>query len=338
MVHKVYIHPENISFEIKPSQTVLEAAIAAGINIPFGCRNGGCGSCKGKVISGEVFCEEYQQSAMTHEEKTNGSTLCCQCYVSSDVHLEIKLNKANDPMHESKITPVRVESLTKLNHDVMKMLLKLPGNNTLKFTAGQYLEFIMADGSRRAFSIASAPYQELIELHLRLIDGGKFTKFVFEEMQEKSIHRIEAPIGQFYLRESEKPIIFISGGTGFAPIKSVIEDMIHHNNKRTIYLYQGVRSQKDLYMDDLCLTWQKEHENIHYIPVFSEPEKNDNQDIRTGFVHQAVVDDFESFEGYQAYSCGAPVVVQTAFKALVEKGLYEEEFFADAFTFAPPKK
>ena len=114
--------------------------------------------------------------------------------------------------------------------------------------------------------------------------------------------------------------------------------MIHHNNKRTIYLYQGVRSQKDLYMDELCLTWQKEHENIHYIPVFSEPEKNDNQDIRTGFVHQAVVDDFESFEGYQAYSCGAPVVVQTAFKALVEKGLYEEEFFADAFTFAPPKK
>ncbi len=337
MSHKVFIQSESISFDIKPSQTILEAAIAAGINIPFGCRNGGCGSCKGKVLSGEVFCEEYQQSAMTDEEKANGSTLCCQSYVSSDVRLEIKLNKANDPLHESKITPVRVEALTKLSHDVMKMLLKLPGNSTLKFTAGQYLEFIMADGSRRAFSIASPPHQELIELHLRLIDGGKFTNFVFEEMQEKSIHRIEAPIGQFYLRDSEKPIIFISGGTGFAPIKSVIEDMIHRDIKRTTYLYQGVRAEKDLYMHELCLGWQKEHQHIHYIPVFSEPEKTDNQYIRTGLVHQAVLDDFQSFENYQAYSCGAPIVVQTAFNALVEKGLLEDEFFADAFTFAPPK-
>lgn len=338
MKYKVTIQSANVSFDIEPSQTILEASVIAGINIPFGCRNGGCGSCKGKVITGEVFCEDYQQSAMTDAEKENGFTLCCQSYVSSDVELDIKLNKLNENLPEPKITPVRVESLSRLNHDVMKMILKLPGNNSLEFIAGQYLEFVMTDGSRRAFSIASPPHEDLLELHLRLIEGGKFTNFVFQEMQEKSIHRIEAPIGQFFLRESKKPIIFIAGGTGFAPIKSVIEDMFFKSIRRTIYLYQGVRSEQDLYMDKLCSGWSNTYDQLSYIPVFSEPNEKDNLKVRTGFVHEAVIKDFKSFENFQVYSCGPPILIETAFKALSERGLPDEEFFADVFSFAPPKK
>ena len=338
MKHRVTILSSNVSFDIEPSQTILEASLLAGINIPFGCRNGGCGSCKAKIISGKVFCEEYQQNAMTDEEKSNGYTLCCKSYVSSNIELDIKINKFDNNLPEPKITPARVEALLKLNHDVMKMILRLPGNKGLTFLAGQYLEFIMADGSRRAYSIASPPHEDLLELHLRLIDGGKFTNFVFKEMQEKSIHRIEAPIGQFFLRESKKPIIFIAGGTGFAPIKSVIEDMFHKGNKRTIYLYQGVRSEKDLYMHKLCLEWKEAYEQFNYIPVFSEPNKKDNVGIRTGLVHEAVLNDFESFENFQVYSCGPPILIETAYSTLLAKGLFEDDFFADAFTFAPQKK
>ena len=246
------------------------------------------------------------------------------------------MSKIDSEIPQPKITPVRVEALERLNHDVMRMLLKLPGDEKLNFIAGQYIEFIMADGSRRAFSIASPPHAPLIELHLRLIDGGKFTHYVFEEMQEKSIHRIEGPIGQFFLRDSEKPIIFVSGGTGFAPIKSVIEDMFEKGNEREIYLYQGVRQLEDLYMDELCRSWSQKYINFNYIPVFSELEK-EPENFRTGFVHQAVLDDFDSIGDYQVYCCGAPILVETTFNDFVKNGLPEDEFFADAFSFAPPK-
>lgn len=337
MSHKITIQPDGAIFDLKSSQTILEGAIAAGITIPYGCRNGACGSCKAKVLSGKVHCEEFQQSAMTDDEQENGWTLCCKAYATEDVTIEARISKTDSDIPQSKITPVRVEALEKLNHDVMRMYLKLPGNEKLNFIAGQYIEFIMADGSRRAFSIASPPHAPLIELHLRLIEGGKFTHFVFEEMQEKSIHRIEGPIGQFFLRESEKPIIFVSGGTGFAPIKSVIEDMFEKGNQRTIYLYQGVRKFEDLYMDELCQSWNQKYSNFNYIPVFSEIEENHNN-LRTGFVHQAVIDDFQLLADYQVYCCGAPILVETAFNDFVKNGLPEAEFFADAFSFSPPKQ
>ena len=337
MSHKITIQPDNISFELRPSQTILEGAISEGINIPYGCRNGSCGSCKAKILSGKVICEDFQESAMTEQEKNDGWTLCCQAYVTEDVSIETRISQIDSDIPQPKITPVRVESLEKLNHDVMRMLLKLPGDEKLDFIAGQYIEFIMSDGSRRAFSIASPPHEPLIELHLRLIEGGKFTHFVFEEMKEKSIHRIEGPIGQFFLRQSEKPIIFVSGGTGFAPIKSVIEDMFKKGNKRTVYLYQGVRTLEDLYMDDLCRFWEKSYDNFKYIPVFSEL-KNTKNNLRTGLVHKAVIDDFNQLDPYQVYCCGAPILVETAYNDFVKYGLPDDEFFADAFSFAPPKK
>ena len=332
--YKIKIQSSGLEFHVKPSQTILEGAIASGITLPYGCQDGACGSCKGKVISGKYFLNEYQSSALTDSDIKAGNTLYCKSMAQEDLVIEPNIPEVYD-QYSPKVLPVKVESLTRLNHDVMQMFLKLPAKETFRFKAGQYIEFIMGDGSRRAFSMANAPLDSMIELHLRLIEGGKFTSFVFNEMKEKSIHRIEGPIGQFYLRDSEKPIIFIAGGTGFAPIKSIIEDMIANKNKRKIYLYRGVRSEKDFYMNELVNDWIKKLEGLTYIPVV---EDGLSEDARSGYVHHAVLEDFKNLNDIQVYCCGAPGLVENAFKDLTKSGLPSEQFFADAFTFAPKKK
>lgn len=332
--YKIKIQSSGLEFYVKPSQTILEGAIASGITLPYGCQDGACGSCKGKVISGKYFLNEYQSSALTDSDIKAGNTLYCKSMAQEDLVIEPNIPEVYD-QYSPKVLPVKVESLTRLNHDVMQMFLKLPAKETFRFKAGQYIEFIMGDGSRRAFSMANAPLDSMIELHLRLIEGGKFTSFVFNEMKEKSIHRIEGPIGQFYLRDSEKPIIFIAGGTGFAPIKSIIEDMIANKNKRKIYLYRGVRSEKDFYMNELVNDWIKKLEGLTYIPVV---EDGLSEDARSGYVHHAVLEDFKNLNDIQVYCCGAPGLVENAFKDLTKSGLPDDQFFADAFTFAPKKK
>ena len=332
--YKIKIKSSGLEFNVKPSQTILEGAIASGITLPYGCQDGACGSCKGKVISGKYFLNEYQSSALTDSDIKAGNTLYCKSMAQEDLVIEPNIPEVYD-QYSPKVVPVKVESLTRLNHDVMQMFLKLPAKETFRFKAGQYIEFIMGDGSRRAFSMANAPLDSMIELHLRLIEGGKFTSFVFNEMKEKSIHRIEGPIGQFYLRDSEKPIIFIAGGTGFAPIKSIIEDMIANKNKRKIYLYRGVRSEKDFYMNELVNDWIKKLEGLKYIPVV---EDGLSEDARSGYVHHAVLEDFKNLNDIQVYCCGAPGLVENAFKDLTKSGLPDDQFFADAFTFAPKKK
>ena len=336
MSYTVTLESSGKTFQAKPSQTILEAAADAGITIPYGCRSGMCGACKGQLLSGDVMLEDYQESALTEKEKSGGLILCCKALATENITIDIRESEG-DEVIKSKVTPVRVESLEKLNKDVIKMMLKLPGEERLKFKAGQYIEFIMGDNSRRAFSLANPPHEDLLELHLRLIEGGKFTQFVFNEMQEKSIHRIEAPIGQFYLRESEKPIIFVAGGTGFAPIKSIIEDMIFNNIKRPIFLYRGVGKFDDLYMHNLSSEWANTIDEFRYIAV-SQAELENSDQLRIGLVHEAVLEDFQTFDNIQVYCCGAPGLVQTAFESFVKKGLPEDQFFADAFTFAPPKK
>ena len=195
----------------------------------------------------------------------------------------------------------------------------------------------MDDDSRRAFSLANPPHKNLLELHLKLIKGGKFTQFVFEKMQEKSIHRIEIPIGEFYLRDSDKPIIFVAGGTGFAPIKSIIEDMIFMKIKRPTYLYRGVNKFEDLYMNNLSFEWAKENNDFTYIPV-SENKSEYSKQLRIGLVHEAVLEDFSTLKNVQVYCCGTPGLVKTAFESFIKKGLPENDFFADGFPFDKIKK
>ncbi len=339
MSYTIRLLPSGHAFQAKSSQTIVEAAIDAGVHLPYGCRNGACGACKGKVVLGKVHLEDYQSSVISEDEIRNGMTLFCKAIALENLTIEIKELVITNNIRP-KIFPVRVESLEALTHDVMLMKLKLPSTDKLQFVAGQYLEFLLKDGKRRAFSIASPSYESsLLEIHLRLIPGGEFTEYVFKEMKEKSILRVEGPFGNFFLRDdSTKPIIFVAGGTGFAPIKGMIEESIEKKLTRPIKLYRGARVLEDLYMDALCKKWANEFKHIEYIPVLSESLTEDTWQGRTGLVHEAVLEDFVNLNDYQLYCCGAPQMVEVAHKAFIAQGLPEDEFYSDAFTFATPIK
>lgn len=335
-MNRVLIENSGHTFDVRPSQTVLEAAIEAGINLPYGCRNGACGACKGKVLTGKVMHDDFQGNALTDAELAAGLALFCCARPLEDLVIECRQIDMVQGI-KPRILPVRVQHKEQLGEDVMVLHLQLPGTEQLIFMAGQYVEFMLKDGRRRAFSIANAPHEQgFIELHIRKIAGGHFTEQVFNEMPLKTILRIEAPLGSFFLREqNDKPIIMVAGGTGFAPVKGMIEHMIFNQIQRPVYLYRGARQVSDLYMDDLCQRWAQFMPNIQYMPVISDGNHGDNWDGRRGLVHQAVLEDHADLSGFEAYVCGAPGMVDIAKQTFVERGLPEEEFYSDAFTFAP---
>lgn len=335
MSFQVTIQPSGHRFSVSGDETVLSAALEAGYNLPYGCRNGACGACKGQVLQGTVDPGHYQPHALSAQEIAAGKVLFCCARPISDIVIECREVSAAAGF-KPRILPCRVEMLEHVAHDVMVMRLKLPSNERLQFAAGQYIEFLLKEGGRRAFSLANAPHDDtLLELHLRLIPGGRFTEYVFNEMKEKTILRFEGPLGSFFLREdSDKPIIFVAGGTGFAPVKGIIEHALHHRMRRSMVLYRGVHALRDLYMNELPLRWQAEH-GIGYVPVLSDPRPEDAWQGRTGLVHQAVLQDIPDLSGYQVYCCGAPAMVEAAHRDFVAAGLPPEEFFSDAFTYAP---
>lgn len=335
-MNKVTIKNSGHSFDVRPSQTVLQAAIDAGINLPYGCRNGACGSCKAKLISGKVMHNDYQGSAMSDAELAAGNALLCCAMALEDLTIECR-EVGGLAGIKPRILPARVAKKEQLAHDVVALHLQLPASERLQFKAGQYIEFILKDGKRRAFSIANAQHDaEFLQLHIRVIPGGVFSEYVANELVEKAILRIEAPFGTFFLREdSNKPIILVAGGTGFAPVKGIIEHMLFNNIQRDIILYRGARQVQDLYMHELCEKWAEFTPHLTYIPVISEPQ-GDTWQGRVGLVHEAVLADIEDLAGYQAYVCGAPGMCEAAHASFVQQGLLADDFFSDAFTFANP--
>ncbi len=337
MSYQVTIKPSNHVYQVHAYDSILNGAIQAGFNLPYGCRNGACGACKGKVLEGTVAHGEHQANALTEAEIAAGMALFCCALAQSDLTIECREVTSTGSIRP-RIMPARVQSKTQASHDVMVLKLKLPSNERMQFMAGQYIEFLLKEGKRRAFSLANAPHDdEFLELHLRLVPNGQFTQYVFNEMQEKAILRLEGPFGSFYLREdSTKPIVFVAGGTGFAPIKGIIEHMLHQQMTRPIQLYWGARSKQDLYMAELAQLWAEQHAHVQFIPVLSEPLTQDAWQGRTGLVHQAVLDDHADLSAYQVYCCGAPAMVDIAHAEFQSHGLPADEFFSDAFTFANP--
>ena len=339
MTFKITLQPSGHGFDVPPGEAILQAALDAGYNLPYGCRNGACGACKGKVIAGEVDFGGAGEHALTAAERAAGMALFCCAMPRSDLVLEVKeVGLVRDiPV---KIMPCRVQHMEKLADDVMLLTLKLPTNERLQFLAGQYIEFLLKDGKRRAFSLANAPHDDdLLQLHVRLIPGGTFTDYVFHAMKEKEILRFEGPHGSFFLREdSAKPIIFLAGGTGFAPIKAIVEHALHNRIARPMTLYWGARNKIGLYMPGLPARWAAEHDHVSYVPVLSEPEATDAWTGRTGLVHQAALADLAEsggdLSGFQVYACGAPAMIDAAKRDFVARGLPEDEFFADIFSFA----
>ncbi len=338
---QVHVLPSGRSFTVNPAEAMLAAGIRQGIGLPYGCKDGACGSCKCKKISGMVVHGPHQSKALSDEEEANGFVLTCCGVPHSDVVLESR-QVTEAGANPIKRMPSRLTLLEKKSPDVMRVYLQLPANDTFVYFAGQYIEFILRDGARRNYSMAGAPHGLVksdtvpaapLELHIRHIPGGKFTDHVFGAMKEKEILRIEGPFGSFYLREdSPKPIIFLASGTGFAPIKAIIEHMQHKGIQRPATLYWGGRRPTDLYLEDWVQAKLAEMPNLRYVPVISNALPEDQWTGRTGFVHAAVLQDFADLSRHQVYACGAPIVVDSAKAAYLSDGkLPEDEFFADSF-------
>jgi CDP-4-dehydro-6-deoxyglucose reductase len=336
MTVQINIRPSDHAFACEAGETVLQAAMRADLMIPYGCRNGACGTCKGRILEGTVDFGPHQPSTLSEDEKRRGLALFCVARPRSDLVIEVReVRRAGDI--QIKRLPCRIESIEKPAADVAIVRLKLPSNERLQYLAGQYVDFLLKDGHRRSFSIATPPHaDELLELHIRHTPGGLFTDPLFITYKGREILRFEGPLGSFYLREdSDKPVIFVAGGTGFAPIKAMIEHMLHHRTPREIVLYWGARAKRDLYLPELPGRWQTENPNFTFIPVLSEPATDDAWPGRTGFVHQAVLDDFRDLSGYQVYACGAPLMIDAARRDFTTlRALPATEFFADSFTYA----
>ena len=334
MTFQVLVNPSGRQFSCEADESILAAAMRAGVGLPYGCKNGACGSCKGKLVSGQAELGQHQERALTPAEQEAGLTLFCCAMPQSDVVIEARevLGAGEFPV---KKLPSRVAKIERMTDDVIILSLQLPATERMQFKAGQYIEFLLKDGKRRSYSMAtSPPSDELLALHIRHMPGGLFTDQVFGSMKEKDILRFEGPLGTFFLRDdTEKPIVMVASGTGFAPIKSMIDHGAHQESTRPITLYWGGRRPHDLYMNALCEEWAKTLPHFNYVPVVSDALPEDHWTGRTGFVHLAVMHDLPDLSGYQVYACGAPVMVDAAQRDFVDQcQLPSDEFFADSFT------
>ncbi len=332
MRHRVQIEPSEHQFYVETNETVLDAALRQGINLRYGCRNGACGACKGKLVSGEIHYEE-DPVALTDDDTDQNMVLFCAALVDSELVIEVEEVELDSAI-EIKSLPCRVQEMNHLADDVMQIFIKLPASERLQFLPGQYIDILLEDGRHRSFSIANAPHDdEFLELHIRLVEKGLFTPKVFNSMQNKDLLRIEGPHGSFFFHEeSNKDILLMAGGTGFAPIKGIIEHLISEQNSRPVYLYWGVRTEADLYMRELAEKWAAKFDNIQFIPVLSDVDSNWSG--RTGYVHEAVLADFDDLSVFDVYACGPPAMIKSAEQSFQEKGMQKNQFFYDSFDFA----
>lgn len=336
MAFNVTLKQSGRQFQVEADETVLAAALRQNVHLPYGCKNGACGSCKGAIVQGQFEQGPHSASALSNDERTRGLALLCCSKPQSDLEVDVREIAGVDGVQVKKL-PCRVAALERRADDVIVLKLQLPANERLQYLAGQYIEFILKDGARRSYSMATAPHKEgPIELHIRHMPGGKFTDHVFGPMKERDILRFEGPLGTFFLREdSDKPIVLLASGTGFAPIKAIIEHAHHVKLERPMTLYWGARRKKDLYLLDAAEQWAKEIPNFKFVPVLSEPDASDAWTGRTGFVHRAVIEDLPDLSSHQVYACGAPVMVESAQRDFTQHHrLPADEFYADSFTSA----
>ncbi len=332
------VHPDERIIAARAGESLLDAGLREGLPMPFECRNGGCGVCKARLLRGEVRLHPYQEAVLTPAEIASGKTLLCCAEPLGDVEIEYV------PLAGAKRLPVkqhlaRVARLEPLAPDVMRLCLRLDGGAALRYHAGQYINIVLADGAKRSFSFAAAPgTSDEIELHVRRIPGGRFTTAVFTAMKLGDAIRFEGPLGAFTLREdSAKPILFVAGSTGFAPVKSMLEHAFRNGLRRRMVLYWGVRRRADLYLGDLAAQWAREHDNFTFVPVLSEPGPEDEWTGRTGLVHEAILADYPDLSAHQIYACGSVQMVAAAQPAFVEHGISSDDCFSDAFHLAPQR-
>ncbi len=348
MTFKVRIEPSGHEFVTEGNETILEAALRHGFNLPYSCRNGACATCKGRIIEGSVDYGVYETKALSEPERLAGMALFCRARALGDVVIEAREIGAAKGI-VIKTLPCRVVRMERLAHDVMALYLKLPQNERLQFLAGQYVDILLRDGRRRSFSLANAPHDDgFLQLHIRHLPGGHFSGHVFTLMKEKDLLRFQGPLGTFFLREDgppagtdgattqndsapDRPIIFMAGGTGLAPIKGIIEHAFYVGMRRPMHLYWGVRAVRDLYLHELVQSWVKTHEQFRYTPVLSDPAAADRWDGRRGWVHEAVVHDYPDMGDCEIYASGPPPMIESGRQAFAAHGLPADRLFYDSF-------
>ncbi|EIJ41169.1 2-polyprenylphenol hydroxylase-like oxidoreductase [Beggiatoa alba B18LD] len=337
MTYTVYLRPSNQHFYVEPQEPLLTAALKQHLLLPYSCRGGSCGACKAKLLSGQI---DYLIPPSYKSQLAKDEILLCLATAQTDLEIASTLTQSTQGITDTKKMPCRVEKLQKLSEDVMQLWLKIPEHEALHFQAGQYLDILLNDGRKRSFSIASTVADlPLIELHIRRVNDGCFTQQVFDSLKVKDILRIELPLGAFFLRQdTQLPILFVAGGTGFAPVKAMIQQALAENRQREMIFYWGVRHQQDLYMHDTITQWAKDYPFIHYVPVLSEPLAEDQWQGKTGLVHEVVLQDIPHLMDYVVYASGPPVMVATAHQHFIARGLPATQFYSDPFEFAKDKK
>jgi CDP-4-dehydro-6-deoxyglucose reductase len=333
--YEITIASSGKTFTVNEGENILSAALRQGVMLPYSCKNGTCGSCKGMVDGGSVHYPFHPPQALEEAEREAGYALMCQAEPLEDLLIRVREIEAVRDI-QVRILPARVLEKQFLSENVVKLVLCLPKSQRLQFLAGQYVDVLLSGGKRRAFSIASCPTLENeIELHIRHVDGGDFTGWVFDELKVRDILRFEGPQGNFFVRndQPERPMIMMGGGTGFAPLKSMIENLIEHGDRREIHLYWGARNRAELYMDELPRSWAELYEHIHYHRAVSEPEGTASDDTFSGLVHEAVAAGHPDLSGFDVYMSGPPAMIEAAKPAFLELGLPEDRLFYDSFEF-----
>jgi len=323
------------SFAVNEGETVLSAALRQGVMLPYSCKNGTCGSCMGLVQSGEVHYPFNPPMALERSDLAAGRALMCQAEPKGDLVIAVREIEAVRDI-EVRMLPARVIEKTVLSSNVVRLRLKLPSAQRLQFLAGQYVDVLLPDGRKRSFSIASCPsLEDEIELHIRHIEGGDFTGFVFDELRERDILRFEGPLGNFFVRndEPQRPLIMMGGGTGFAPLKSMIENLLESGDRREIRLYWGARTPSGLYLDELPASWARKHRHIHYRRALSENGAATDQDHFRGLVHEAVLDENPDLSSFDVYMSGPPAMIDAAKGSFLSHGALIDRLYYDSFEF-----
>ncbi|MBL8692027.1 MAG: 2Fe-2S iron-sulfur cluster binding domain-containing protein [Rhodospirillaceae bacterium] len=329
MVATVRIKQWPTPIALEPGQVVLEAALNAGIPYPFGCQSGNCGACKSMLIEGKVELAEYSEFALTGEEKAQGLVLACRSMADSDI--EIAWLEGEDiALHAQRKLDCKVVKLERLTHDITGVTLEIERGGPFVFTAGQFARVTFPGQKTRDYSMASRPDEPALTFHIRHMQGGHVSAYVASELEVGMPVAVEGPAGIAHLKEAHTgPIVAIAGGSGLAPIASIVETALAKGRRGPIHLYFGARDEQDVYLEDRFKALSAKHPNLSYHVVLSQPSGATGR--RTGFLHEAVASDFPSLDGAKAYVAGPPVMVDAVTPVLVSKKMRREDVHADAF-------